>query len=285
MKVHYPYTIKHSEVHPGVNLAWCDEGKGETTLLFIHGLAGYLPLWKHQIDGLKSHYRCVAVDLPGNGLSSNGDFPYTMFFFAETIARFIEKEQLKNVVLVGHSMGGHVSMVLSLRYPHLVQKLVLVAPSGIEAFGQSERMVIENLMAIGQYFSSHANYIESSIKQSFYRKTDETDTIISDIKKLSKAQTIIKWNKMINACINSMLNEQIADFLPGITQPTLLIFGEKDEFIPNKLVHPMETVKHLAMEGCNKIKDSKLELIPFAGHFVHIEKFDTVNTFIMQFAN
>ena len=283
MKVHYPFLVKHTTVHPEVDIAWCDEGEGEQTLLFIHGLAGYLPLWKYQIQGLKAKYRCIALDLPGNGKSTSGNVPYSMFFYAETVAKFIEKENLRNVILCGHSMGGHVSLVLALRYPNLIEKLVLVAPSGLENFATHEVMGMLHFMDIGQMFYANSSHIDSTIKQSFYKENSESNNIISDLKKLIKEHSFKKWNAMITILIKSMLNEQVGQFLPTLSLDTLIIFGEKDEFIPNRLIHPLETTKSIAESGKARIKNSRYVLIPKAGHFVHIEKFAEVNTLIDEF--
>jgi len=283
MKVLYPFEVKHTSVHPDIDVAWCDEGEGEQTLLFIHGLAGYVPLWKYQIQELKKKYRCIAIDLPGNGKSPSGKFPYSMFFYAETVAKFIEKENLSNVVLCGHSMGGHVSIVLTLRYPHLVEKLILLAPSGIESFASHEVMGMQHFMDIGQWFYANSSHIDSTIKQSFYKENAESAHIISDLKKLIKEHSFQKWNSMISMLIKSMLNEQVGQFLPSLSLPTLIIFGEKDEFIPNRLIHPLESTLSVAKSGSECIKGSKYLLIPKAGHFVHIEKFAEVNALIDEF--
>jgi len=283
MKVQYPFKVKHTSVHPDIDVAWCDEGEGEQTLLFIHGLAGYMPLWKYQITELKSKYRCIAIDLPGNGKSPSGKFPYSMFFYAETIAKFIEKENLSNVVLCGHSMGGHVSIVLTLRYPHLVEKLILVGSSGIEGFASHEVMGMLHFMDMGQLFYTNSAHIDSTIKQSFYKESSETAGIISDLKNLIKEHSLQKWNSMISILIKSMLNEQVGQFLPSLQLPTLIIFGEKDEFIPNKLIHPLETTRSIAESGSKRIKNSKHILVPKAGHFVHIEKYAEVNDLIDEF--
>jgi len=88
---------------------------------------------------------------------------------------------------------------------------------------------------------------------------------------------------MISILIKSMLNEQVGQFLPSLQLPTLIIFGEKDEFIPNKLIHPLETTRSIAESGSNRIKNSKHILVPKAGHFVHIEKYAEVNDLIDEF--
>src|ERR1700742_1729400 len=115
--VNYEYTINYLTLSNGCKVAYIDEGKGEKTLLFIHGLATYSLSWKKNIEYLKKKYRCIAIDLPGNGLSDRGDYPYSMNFFAGSVYDFIRLLGLKNVCLVGHSMGAQVAMTTLLRQP------------------------------------------------------------------------------------------------------------------------------------------------------------------------
>src|SRR5205085_2786592 len=93
MKTHvrYPFDVKRVKLDRDVEIAYCEEGKGAHTLLFVHGLGNYIPVWENCIRELSNDFRCIAVDLPGNGLSSRGDYPYSMFFYAESIARFCER--------------------------------------------------------------------------------------------------------------------------------------------------------------------------------------------------
>ncbi len=136
--LYYPFPVRHVAIRHDIKVAYCDEGSGKETLLFIHGLANYIPVWKHQIKELSRHHRCIALDLPGNGLSSGGNYPYTLFFYAECVKLFADKLGLENIVLAGHSMGGQISVVLGLRYPELINKIILIAPAGIEYFNSLE---------------------------------------------------------------------------------------------------------------------------------------------------
>lgn len=109
--VTYPYPVKKLSIHDDMEMAYMDEGKGSQTVVFIHGLANYAAAWRYQLTALRQNWRCIAVDLPGNALSSHGDFPYSMFFYAESVKQFIDKLGLQEVVLCGHSMGGQVAMI------------------------------------------------------------------------------------------------------------------------------------------------------------------------------
>lgn len=139
----YPFTTKKVKLHEQITLAYVQEGmspaNGTPTLLFIHGLGSYLPAWKKNIAQLGKYFHCIALDLPGYGKSSKSlKYSGKMSFFAQVIHDFIDHLQLKNVVLVGHSMGGQIALTTALKYPHNIQKLVLIAPAGIEAFSKTE---------------------------------------------------------------------------------------------------------------------------------------------------
>jgi pimeloyl-ACP methyl ester carboxylesterase len=154
LDITYPYPVHHITIHEDISIAYMDEGKGDDTLVFLHGLANYAPVWKHQVAGLSKHHRCIAIDLPGNGLSSRGDYPYSMFFYAECVVRFLEKMDLKKVVLCGHSMGGQIALIVALRYPHLLERLVLIAPAGLEYFHPHEVMLMQSALNMGGLFYS-----------------------------------------------------------------------------------------------------------------------------------
>jgi pimeloyl-ACP methyl ester carboxylesterase len=283
--IQYPFPLHQIKIHPEMNIAYMDEGKGETTLLFIHGLANYAPVWQYQIAELSKSYRCVALDLPGNGYSSRGGYPYSMFFYAETVARFIEALQLKNVVLVGHSMGGQVGMVLALRYPQLLSQLVLIASAGLEYFTQSEITLMQNMLQMGSIFYSDEYQLETAIEQSFYQRNPISASIINDLKSLMKPHDRKAWSAMSIASIQAMLNEQVYSFLPQLTLPVQIIFGKQDALIPNGLIHFGESPKSIAQKAASLIPDASVAIIPNAGHFVQLEKAAEVNAILQMVAS
>jgi pimeloyl-ACP methyl ester carboxylesterase len=285
MLITYPYTLHHCAIHDNINIAYMDEGKGNNTLLFIHGLANYAPVWKHQMQELSKTNRCIAIDLPGNGYSSRGEVPYSMFFYAECIVKFIEKMELKNVVLTGHSMGGQIAIIIALRYPHLIEKLVLVAPAGLEYFAPHEIMMMQGMMNMGNLFYADEFHLESAIKQSFFNTQNESGTIIDELKALMHAHSLKEWRTMSLASINGMLNEQVQQYLKNIAVPALILFGNKDALIPNTLIHFGETPESIAKKGAALIPNSTYKMIPNAGHFVHIEQAHEVNKAIAGFLN
>lgn len=283
LKLTYPFEVKYLEIHDRINIAYCDEGRGEQTILFIHGLANYLPVWKNQINVLSKTYRCIAIDLPGNGLSSRGDYPYSMFFYAECVRRFIEGLHLPKVILAGHSMGGQIGIITALRYPAMVEKLLLLAPAGIEYFQPHERLMMQPLMNLGDFFYADEFHLEQAIHESFFSRHQEREIIIEEIKHLMKQHPQQKWRDMVMASIKGMLNEQVQQFLPQLQQPVLLLFGTNDRLIPNRLIHPGETTESIAVKGGAMIENCSIHLVEKSGHFLMIEQHTLVNKLIQEF--
>src|ERR1035437_8763291 len=107
------------------SITYTDEGNGQDILLFIHGLASYIPAWRKNVAVLNKTYRCICVDLPGYGKSTAGEHSGKISFYTEVLAEFILTLKLSNVTLVGHSMGGHIAIRLTLNHPELVHNLIL----------------------------------------------------------------------------------------------------------------------------------------------------------------
>jgi pimeloyl-ACP methyl ester carboxylesterase len=281
MTVAYPYKV-HTANLSHCNIAYIDEGKGPKTLLFIHGLASYALCWEYNINELKDHYRCIAIDLPGNGFSDRGDRAYTMHFFADAVYEFIQKLELKSVCLVGHSMGGQIAMTTLINHPTCADELVLCAPAGFEVFSALEKALYQTSLHISDFLSTEEQGLRHVVQNSFYRNPQQGNGMISDLIKLMETYPMSQYRKMVEGCILSMVNEPIFDRLNSISQPTLVLFGMYDALIPNKLIHHTTTQK-IAEAGVHKISGAVLKMIPDCGHFVQWEKAGEVNKYMLNF--
>lgn len=99
------------------------------TLVLVHGLGGSHLNWDLLAPALTARARVLAVDLPGFGLSTPLRRPATVRRNVDVLARFVRRVADPPVVLVGNSMGGLVSALVTARSPELVRALVLVAPA------------------------------------------------------------------------------------------------------------------------------------------------------------
>jgi len=263
-------------------MAYVDEGVGEKTLLFVHGLATYALSWKKNIEGLKKDHRCIAIDLPGNGLSDRGDFSYSISFFADCIIEFINNLGLKNVCLIGHSMGGQIAVTALLHEPRCADKLVLCAPAGFETFTPVEKDIYQRALQFFDLFSTEENSIKKAVHSSFYHLPTQGDEMIHDLTTILNSYPIHVYRSMIDACIAGMLNEPVFNRLHSINQPTLVLYGERDALIPNKLLHPVGTRK-IAEAGCAQMPNAELHMIPQCGHFLQWEQAELTNSHIRDF--
>ena len=92
----------------GVTIRYDDQGAGSATIVFVHGWNCDRSYWDAQRDYFQTRYRVVTVDLAGHGESGDNREAFTMQSFGADVAAVVEALGLKNVVLVGHSMGGPV---------------------------------------------------------------------------------------------------------------------------------------------------------------------------------
>ncbi len=279
----YPYQVQKIVLSDTLDLAYIDEGEGDNTLVFIHGLGSYLKAWNKNIEELKKHYRCIALDLPGYGKSSHGDYPYDMTFFAKSIRSFLDSLQLKNVVLVGHSMGGQIAMHTVLQDDTRINKLILLAPAGFETFTKEQKQWFANFVTPEAVKATPEAQIVRNFEINFHQMPDDARFMIEDRMAMRQTPAYDHYCAMIPKCVQGMLDQPVFDQLPNIKIPTLILYGENDLLIPNAFLHPNLTTREVAEKGQAQILNSQLEMIPLAGHFVQWEQAGKVNQHILKF--
>ncbi|NDC41273.1 MAG: alpha/beta hydrolase [Chitinophagia bacterium] len=280
--VQYPYAVHYAELGNETTMAYMDEGSGPHTLVFVHGLANYAPVWHKNIEGLRKHFRCVAVDLPGNGLSDRNEHRFSMMFFACCLKEFIDQLGLKNVSLVGHSMGGQIAITTTLMFPNHVQNLFLLAPAGLEAFSPLEKTMYYTTLHFMDYLTQEESNLRRTMESSFYQIPTQGAEMINELIRLLRKDNMHYYRKMIDACIKSMLENEVYSLLPKIEQPTHVFFGLQDALIPNKLIHHTDVAK-MATDAIKKMRQAELHLFAHCGHFVQWEKATEVNKIIAEF--
>lgn len=279
----YPYEVQKISISDSIEIAYISEGKGKCNLLFIHGLGSNLKGWQKNIEFLKKDYRCIALDLPGYGKSSKGIYPSNMTFFAETIRIFIDKMKLKNVVLIGHSMGGQAAIHTVLNNSKQIEKLVLIAPAGFETFTEQERMWFQNIYTPAVVKATPEEQIVKNFQLNFHAMPDDAQFMIDDRLWMRQTVEYDYYCNMIPKCVMGMLREPVFERLQEIKLPTLVVFGENDLLIPNKFLHADLTTSTVAKSGQESISNSVLKMIPSAGHFVQWEQAERVNDEITAF--
>jgi pimeloyl-ACP methyl ester carboxylesterase len=120
----------------GVNMDYTDSGLGDTTLLFVHSWGINRTYWADQYSYFSKKYRVVTIDLPGFGNSGKNRSSWSVKDYARDIATVIRGLDLKNVILIGHSMSGAIVVQAALDSPAMVRGIIGI--DNFKDFGTAE---------------------------------------------------------------------------------------------------------------------------------------------------
>jgi pimeloyl-ACP methyl ester carboxylesterase len=279
----YPFAVNKVDISAELSIAYIDEGQGEQTLLFVHGLGGYLKHWSKNIPELAKGFRCIAIDLPGYGKSSKGSFDASMSFQAEMILAFMEKLQLQKVWLVGHSMGGQISLTLALKDPSKLAGLILLAPAGIETFTEEQKQFFLNNYAPQNITDASPEQIRANYALNFYQIPNDAEQLISDRLAIIHSPNFNAHAYSVASGVWGMVNEPVFDQLHQISLPCLVVFATNDALIPNRFMNPKLNTALLAEKFQKEMPQAKIELIENTGHMLQYESPKVVNSILKNF--
>jgi pimeloyl-ACP methyl ester carboxylesterase len=185
------------------------------SMILLHGLFGGLSNWEGVVTHFESRFDIHIPPLPIYDQHKEDNLDYLVNF----LANYIRSAQLENVILVGNSLGGHVAILYTHRYPQNVARLILTGSSGL----------YENT-SMGSYPKrSNINYIRERVAYTFYDPATATDALVAEVFATTtdsrKCFHIIKMAK-------SAQRNYVASILPHILTRVLLIWGEEDKITP-----------------------------------------------------
>lgn len=237
-----------------------EQGAGQTVLL-LHGWADRLETFNALLPELAKHYRVIALDLPGFGQTQAPTEVWNLDNYARFTADFLKKTGHSQDMhaVVGHSNGGALAIraiSLGLINP---AKLILMASSGVRDTAKLKRAALKVVAKTGKIATV---WLPRNTRQKLRKKL--YGTVGSDM--LIAPELIETFKKTVR--------QDIQSDAAGLTIPTLLIYGASDTATP-------------AGEVGNKlhrlIKNSRLEIVPGADHFVHQAAPGQVAAYILEF--
>lgn len=164
----------------GTEIHYETRGKGEPTLVLVHGWSCDSSYWEYQVEVFAQDRKVVTLDLAGHGRSAGGRADYTIAAFGADVVAVLEAEQLDNVILVGHSMGGSVVVEAALAAPERVRGLI-----GIDNFRNFEVVIPADQVAAfkGGLAANFAGMVEPWVHTMFPAGADSglVDTIAKDM--------------------------------------------------------------------------------------------------------
>ncbi len=259
-----------------VNTRYWQAGDSGNPVILLHGGGGYIELWKHNILELAKHHRIYAFDMVGAGRSDKPDADYTFDFMAQFTRDFMQALGIPKASLIGTSAGGGVALTLTLNFPELVDRLILVGSAGL---GKeiSFLLRITTLPGLGKLFSSPSKSgIAMLCKHAVYNSELITDQIVQEFYQMATlpgaAEATLNLGRS-NFNIWGQFCEPNAGRLQTIAAPTLIIWGRQDPMVP---VAQAENATKI-------IPNARLEIIEECGHWSPIEHPQEFNQLVLEF--
>ncbi|MDZ4721219.1 MAG: alpha/beta fold hydrolase [Roseiflexaceae bacterium] len=255
-------------------------GKNDTALL-IHGWSSSWYAMSPLLPTLNRRYHCLAVDLPGYGDSPRLPVRTTIELYADLLASLIKQVSNKPVVLVGHSMGGMISLTLAMRYPELVERMVLLCPTISGDLSLFINMFILPITVLERF--SLASKLVAALEPQLLSVTDRlmrpasfaerTGISEADYHQL-RADARRPGQGMVRAeTFWAMRNGDLRGSLKKIKVPALVLWGMEDNTVP--------------LRDASVVADewpaAELRIIPKAGHWPQFETPDFTQRAIRAF--
>lgn len=256
---------------------WVVGDKGSPVVL-IHGIGQYVEHWVSAISALASHHQVYAVDLPGHGKTDKPlDISYTLDDLSQFVKDFMSALGIEKAHIVGHSLGGAISVRMILKHTASVDKLVLVDSGG---FGREVIMMfrILSLPLLGEMFTRPSlSGSAASLKIFVHDPAIVTDDIIEHNYQMSALPGAQRsFIKTLRTNVNFFGQKYSSTDLHGIksiTNPVLVIWGRQDNLIP-------ASHADIAAKGFPNVC---VQIIDHCGHFPMLEHASEFNTLLLDF--
>ena len=238
---------------------YIEKGEGEVIIL-LHGLMGAVSNFESTIKTLpKAGYRVILPMLPLY------DLPILKTNVNELVSfinKFTKDLNIKKFSVLGNSLGGHVALILALKYPKKVKHLILSGSSGLY-----ENKLGGKFPKRGNY-----NYIKEKTEEVFFDPKKATKTLIDEVFEIvNSREKVLRVLMMAKSAIRHNMKED----LPNITQKTCIIWGKNDKVTPPEV----------GIEFNEEIPNSELFWIDQCGHAPMIEKPKKFNKILIDWLN
>ncbi|HEY1203034.1 MAG TPA: alpha/beta hydrolase [Niastella sp.] len=230
------------------------EGKGLPVVL-VHGFSEDGTVWENQVAALKDKYQFIIPDLPGSGQSPLNDAEWSMEYFADCIRLILDQEKIETVSMIGHSMGGYITLAFADAWPNRLQSFGLFHST---AFADSEekktarRRGIEFIQQNGP-----AKFLEQSIPNLFSEETKKHQSGM--VRKILARYTNFIGQSLVNYYQAMMVRPDRTHVLKNFPRPILFILGKHDTAVPYEqgmqqcympglsYIHTLEHSGHMGM--------------------------------------
>jgi len=249
------------------------EGKGNPVLL-LHGFGEDGNIWNKQIESLKKSFLFIIPDLPGSGQSEMLDGNATLEDYSEVVKVIADEAILKKEIenqfcLIGHSMGGYITLAFAEKYPSFLNSFGLFHSS---AYADTDEKINVRKKAISFITENGTEaFLKTMIPNLFSEETkNKWPELIEQLFKISKnisPEALIQYYK---AMIKRAARVSV---LKSFEKPVLFIIGKEDTVIPLQL----------SLGQCHIPSISTIHILQHSGHMGMWEEEDLSNEFLKDF--
>jgi len=235
---------------------YIDKGSGEVIIL-LHGLMGAVSNFENTIKILPTYgYRVILPMLP---LYDMPILKTNVQQLAKFINRFTQDLKLNEFSLLGNSLGGHIGLILALRHPKKIKKLILSGSSGL----------YENTLGGGFPKRGNYNYIKTKTEEVFYDPKKATKKLVDEVFDIvNNREKVLRVLMMAKSAMRHNMKKE----LPDIIQKTCIIWGKNDKVTPPEV----------GREFHDDIPKSELFWIDKCGHAPMIEQPEKFNKILTE---
>ena len=222
--------------------------QGEKTIIILPGWGDTRKTFTYLIEQLKENFTIYIMDYPGFGNSPFPNHNLTIYDYTNIIRDFINEKQIKKPIIIAHSFGGRIAILLAGYYKEEIEKLILMDTAGIKRRKSLFLWVKEKIYKLLKQIKK---ILPKKMKEIYHSKLLNIFGS-SDYKALPKE---------MYETFKQVIKEDLKYYLPYIEPETLILWGEKDKSTPlkdGKLLN-------------QKIKNSALITYPEATHYSYLE--------------
>lgn len=255
---------------PNPELFFREYGRGDNVLVILHGLLGSSQNWQRAAQVLEKKYRVLVVDHRNHGQSPQ-TATHTFADLREDIRHFFDRQHLDRAYLLGHSMGAMAAMEFAFYYPERLAGLIIedMAP---RAYQSSSGDILNALSAIDLSKMTSRHEIDAMLAQTIKSRQTRQFLLTNLIRRDDHS---FSWKANLPALQH--FQREMATYEPPLsaifTGETLFLGGELSDY---RIDHDQDVI-------LRHFPNSKLIMIPNAGHWIHFEALEQFTGAITRF--
>ena len=253
-------TGKFADCANGYRMHYLDVGSGPV-VVFLHGsgpgASGYSNFKRNYPWLVERGFRCIVPDHIGYGFSDKpADVDYHLSLFTECIKQTLDAAGVTRCSLVGNSLGGAIALQFALDYPAMTEKLVLMAPGGLNA--KEEYFKMPGMQYVGKVFASGQAVTAEVMKDLFATALMHDPRYATDALVAERLEIMRTMNPRVMA---TMQVPELTARLPELKMPVLGFWGINERMMPESGI----------MKLAQNVPDIRLMLVSNCGHWVMVE--------------